>query len=156
MTKLLMFSKIKGEILEDEMDNKTARGTCLCGSVTLSFKIQKETFDACHCGMCRKWGGGPALSVDAGSQMVFTGTEFISTYQSSDWAERGFCNKCGTHLFYHLKPTGFRNVPLGLLENADQLKFDLQIFIDKKPLNYSFANQTKLMTQKEVFALYST
>lgn len=137
-------------------NSKNATGKCLCGSVIVSFPLDKETFDACHCGMCRKWGGGPALTVDGGPNITFKGKEFITTYNSSEWAERGFCKQCGTHLFYRLKESGFYNFPLGLLDNASQLKFHTQIFVDMKPENYSFANKTEQMTQAEVFAKYSS
>lgn len=136
-------------------NSKIAKGRCLCGAVSVSFPFQKDSFDACHCGMCRKWGGGPLLTVDAGTQVSFEGAQSIGTYGSSEWAERGFCKSCGTHLFYRLKKTGFYNLPLGLLENADQLKFHMQIFVDKKPAHYEFANDTERMTEAEVFAKYA-
>lgn len=134
--------------------SKTAHGKCLCGSVKVSFPLEKDHFDVCHCGMCRKWGGGPAFTVDGGVNVKFQGEENISVYNSSDWAQRGFCKRCGTHLFYRLKGNGFTNLPYGLIENSDQLKFHLQIFVDMKPANYSFANKTEEMTQAEVFAKY--
>ena len=134
--------------------SKIATGTCLCRAVTISFPLQKDTFDACHCGVCRKWSGGPALTVDGGSNVTFGGQEFITTFSSSDWAERGFCKRCGTHLFYRLKQSGFHNFPMGLIENTNHLKFHTQIFIDMKPENYAFANKTEQMTQTEVFAKY--
>ena len=136
--------------------SKTANGSCLCGAVTLSFNLGKEIFDACHCGMCRKWGGGPALTVEAGTNLSFKGQEFITTYSSSDWAERGFCKQCGTHLFYRLKETGMSNVPLGVVNNTDHFKFHVQIFTDMKPGNYSFADQTENMTEAEVIAKYAS
>jgi hypothetical protein len=117
---------------------KIATGTCLCKAVTVTFPFQKETFDACHCGMCRNWGGGPALTVDGGTSVTFEGQEFITVYSSSDWAERGFCKRCGTHLFYRLKESGFHNFPLGLVSETDHLKFHTEIFIDMKPNSYSF------------------
>ena len=42
--------------------------------------------------------GGPSLSVDCGSDVVYEGKEHIVIYDSSAWAERGFCKKCGGHL----------------------------------------------------------
>ena len=48
-----------------------AKGTCLCGGVTILANLEKKSFDACHCGICRKWGGGPALTVDGGDNGRF-------------------------------------------------------------------------------------
>ena len=132
-----------------------SRGACLCGAVTVAVELNKTDFDACHCGMCRKWGGGPALTVDGGKNISFTGKEFITTYSSSAWAERGFCKNCGTHLFYRLKNSDYCNLPLGLLDQVDHFKFHLQIFIDSKPGNYEFANQTETMTEAQVLAKFA-
>lgn len=131
------------------------KGACLCGGVSLSFKLKENHYHACHCGMCRKWGGGPFLAVDASEDLKIEGEKNISTYPSSEWAERGFCKKCGTHLFYRLRGGGFCNIALGLLENPESLKFDLQIFTDKKLESYSFAEKTKMLTEAEVFANFT-
>jgi hypothetical protein len=69
-------------------------GTCLCGAVTFTADI-KPKISACHCGMCRKWTGGVFLTVQA-RDVRFTGEDAIATYTSSDWAERGFCSRCGS------------------------------------------------------------
>lgn len=79
------------------------QGGCLCSAVKLSTANQHQEVGACHCGMCCKWGGSSLLVIDCGSDINFTGEENITVYQSSEWAERGFCNKCGSHLFYRLK-----------------------------------------------------
>ena len=104
--------------------------------------------------MCRRWGGGPALTVDAKKGITFGGEEFIATYTSSPWAERGFCTCCGTHLFYRLQNSEYCNIPLGLLDTTDNFTFRTQIFIDRKPDCYSFANQTATMTEADVIAKF--
>ena len=101
-------------------------------------------------------GGGPLLAIECGSDVQFVGTDSISVFSSSDWAERGFCRKCGSHLFYRLKQEGHYAVPVGLLDEGEQWVFDQQIFIEEKPAFYAFANQTKNLTGAEVFAQYST
>ena len=96
------------------------------------------------------------LAIECGSDVQFVGTDSISVFSSSDWAERGFCRKCGSHLFYRLKQVGHYAVPVGLLDEGEQWVFDQQIFIEEKPAFYAFANQTKNLTGAEVFAQYST
>jgi hypothetical protein len=134
------------------MSKKHVSGVCLCGAVKVTGTIEKEMFDVCHCGMCRKWNGGPGMSAPATRDVQFQGQDSIAVYNSSEWAERGFCKKCGTHLFYRLKKEGTYALSLGLLENTDHFPFELQIFIDQKPDNYSFANETEKLTEAEVFA----
>ena len=130
-------------------------GSCLCGAVRVHVVKADTHVGACHCGMCRKWGGGPLLAVDCGTDVTFDGEENISVYDSSAWAERGFCRHCGSHLFYRTKEDKKHFIPAGVLDGADDLVFDHQVFIDRKPPYYSFANETRDMTEAEVFAMYA-
>ena len=75
-------------------------------------------------------------------------------FNSSEWAERGFCSRCGSHLFYRLKETGHYAVPVGVFDDQEQLVFESQIFIDHKPSFYSFANETEDLTEAQVFEKY--
>ena len=132
------------------------RGSCLCGAVRIAVKTATSSVGACHCSMCRRWGGGPLLAIECGDNVHFDGSEHISVFSSSDWAERGFCSACGSHLFYRLKQEGFHAIPVGLLDDDDERwVFDQQIFIDEKPSFYAFANQTRNLSGAEVFAQYS-
>jgi hypothetical protein len=96
------------------------------------------------------------LAIDSAVLQAVTGEEFITRYRSSEWAERGFCNSCGTSLFYYLKPAEQYHFPVGLLAGDLQFKFRQQIFIDEKPDYYTFSNETKNMTGAEVFALFNS
>jgi len=101
--------------------------------------------------MCRKWTGGPLLTVSCGSDVQFSGEENIGVYDSSAWAERGFCKKCGSGLFYRVKGNQQHHMPIGLFDNLEGITFEGQVFIDKKPDYYSFANETENMTETEAF-----
>jgi hypothetical protein len=128
-------------------------GSCLCGAITV--RIPDSTaVDACHCGMCRRWGGGPALGVSGGTDVRIDGVEALRVYRSSEWAERAFCGTCGTHLYYRLLPSGEYFVPVGLFQDGQPFEFKEQIFIDRKPDFYAFANATHDLTEAEVFARY--
>lgn len=131
------------------------RGACLCGAVRIVARTRSNDICACHCKMCRRWGGGPFLSADCDSDASFEGAENISIFSSSDWAERGFCRTCGTHLFYRLKQDGHYGIPVGLFDDSEEWRLGEQIFIDEKPSLYSFAEMTKDLTGKEVFAQFS-
>lgn len=105
--------------------------------------------------MCRKWNGGPAFAVESNGNVQFEGEENIATFDSSEWAERGFCKNCGTNLFYRLKNHSYMNFNLGILENQNDYEFTVQIFVDHQPKCYEFANKTKMMTEAEVFAAFN-
>jgi hypothetical protein len=95
------------------------------------------------------------LAIQCEGDVNFEGSENISVFSSSEWAERGFCSKCGTHLFYRLKEGNYYALPVGLLDDEESFVLEQQIFIDEKPSFYSFANKTKNMTGEEVFAEFS-
>ena len=136
-------------------DVREASGACLCGKVQISVKSLNTHAAACHCSMCRKWTGGPLMVVDCGTEVSFSGEEHIKVYNSSDWAERGFCSQCGSHLFYRLKENKLHFIPVGLFDDCSDIEFDHQVFIDDKPEYYDFANKTKNMTGAEVFAQFA-
>ncbi len=110
----------------------------------------------CHCGMRRKWAGGPLLAVDCGTEVSFSGEEYIKVYSSSDWAERGFCGQCTSHLFYRLKENNQHIMPVGLFKKLDDIEFDHLVFIDDIPKYYDFANKTKNITGGKVFTQFSS
>ncbi|MGS2718442.1 GFA family protein [Eionea flava] len=128
---------------------------CLCGAVELEIELANTEIAACHCSMCRKWSGGPMLAIDSGELKSISNEALITRYPSSEWAERGFCAQCGTHLFYFLKPANQYHFPIGLLGEDLQYTLSHQIFIDEKPEYYSFSNETINMTGAEVFAHFS-
>jgi hypothetical protein len=103
-----------------------------------------------------KWGGGPFFAMQCGTDVSFEGTDNIKEYESSDWATRGFCIKCGTHLFYRMKNADSYNMPVGLFNKLDNLTMEMQYFSDKKPVHYCFSNQTKEMTESEIMAYFAS
>ncbi len=54
----------------------------------------------CHCRMCQQASGGPFIFyVDFWKKDVTFTKGVPAIFQSSSWAERGFCRDCGTPLF---------------------------------------------------------
>ena len=128
---------------------------CLCGKVKIKANNINNKITACHCSICRRWGGGPLMSLDCGTEVVFGDDNNISVYRSSQWAERGFCNQCGSHLFYRLIQKGLYFIPVGLFDHDQNFVFYRQVFIDQKPSFYCFGNQTENLTEAEAFAQYA-
>lgn len=130
-------------------------GQCLCGAVRLDITDMTDKIGACHCSSCRNWGGGPFLSIEAGNNVEITGQESLAIYNSSDWAERGFCKRCGTHLFYRIKQNQHYHVLAGLMGDGEDARLDHQLFIDQKPAYYSFTQETDSYTGEQVFAMFA-
>lgn len=82
---------------------KTYSGSCLCGEVAFSLGPGIGPVVHCHCSMCQRAHGAAfvtwvcqknedfALAQDSG---------VLSWYQSSPEAQRGFCSRCGSTLFF--------------------------------------------------------
>lgn len=67
----------------------------------------------------------------------------LSVYQSSEFAERGFCQRCGSHIFHRPLLGPELAISAGLLPNAT-LTITREIFHDAKPVWYRFdANSRK-------------
>lgn len=125
----------------------TMTGECLCGAVKFEAEDVETHHHACHCDTCRHW-SGPAMAASVG-KVTFQGEDNIKAYQSSDWAERGFCQECGTHLFYRLKETGQTIIWVGAFDDKSPFKLSGEIYIDSKPDGYAFQGDHPRLTQKE-------
>ncbi len=126
------------------------KGACACGAVAFTAEAPAD-YGTCHCGTCRRWAGGPTMAVNCGRSVEIAGDLLL--WDSSDWAERASCAKCGSPIFYRLKGTGEHYMSLGAFDDQTGWTMTSQIFIDRKPGHFAFANETKTMTEAEVFAM---
>lgn len=133
------------------------KGGCLCGAVKFSVVLKNEHVDACHCGMCRKWGGGLFMNVMAATAPEFEDDAQLGIYNSSDWAERLFCKNCGSSLMWRMKDNPDQvAIAAAAVPLSDDADFRLQVFIDEKPAYYDFANDTRKMTGPELIAAFQS
>ena len=127
-------------------------GACLCGAVRVRLTQPERGVEACHCTMCRHWGGGPLLSLHGVTAPRFEGEQQIARYSSSDWAERGFCRACGTHLFFYYRPEQTYSFAAGLFDLPEGFALTEEIFVDEKPGYYDFAGDADRLTGAEAMA----
>jgi len=76
-------------------------GGCLCGAIRYEASESDSENLYCHCRMCQRWTG----SVVAASAIIPKANLRITKgvpkyYQSSGFVERGFCQDCGSPLFF--------------------------------------------------------
>ena len=64
-------------------------------------------------------------------------------YKSSEWAERAFCKVCGSVALLALQRPDEYSFCAGTLDDQSALELTTEIFIDEKPTNYAFANETQ-------------
>ena len=79
----------------------------------------------------------------------------MTVFGSSEWADRGFCNKCGTILFYRLKEKDEYEMNTGTFDDSSSFKMIGEIFIDQKPDGYDFAGDHPRLTEAEALAKFS-
>jgi hypothetical protein len=130
-------------------------GGCLCGAVRFRATPHGHEFGVCHCSMCRRWSAGPFACIECDGEVAFESDEALGVYRSSEWAERGFCKRCGASLFYRLVGKAHYFVSVEAFDDRADFVFTSQIFIDEKPAYYTFADKTTNMTGAEVFAAFA-
>ncbi len=126
------------------------KGRCMCGAVTVEFESAKSELGACHCEMCRRWTGSAFVEIDVEpGSLTYDGP--VKTFASSDWAERAWCDRCGSTLWYHLTIPGrdFYGMSAGLVDDAGGLTLNREIYIDHKPRGYAFAGDHKVQTKAD-------
>jgi len=138
---------------------ETRSGGCLCGVVRFVAGLTTRDFGGCHCEMCRRWTGSALLGITVPeANVTWTGAEHISRFQSSAWAERAHCAKCGSPLYYHVTRGGPMaanlELPIGLLDDANGLTFAKEIYIDHKPDSYAYAGNQPRLTRMEALAKF--
>jgi hypothetical protein len=104
--------------------------------------------------MCRKWTAGPFLVLDCSDTLKIEDDANLGVYRSSEWAERSFCKRCGTSLFYRLIDRNLFFVSAEAFDDREGYALKAQIFIEEKPSYYEFANPTHNMTGAEVLAAF--
>lgn len=133
------------------------QGQCMCGAVTITATPARDALGACHCDMCRRWSSSAFVSFQVEPGYAALGP--VRTYTSSDWAERAFCEECGSALWYRItlpgEMHGQTQVAAGLFDNAVGSQLKLELYIDKKPEGYAFAGERRQMTEAEVMAMYA-
>jgi len=131
--------------------DRPSHGGCLCGAVRFEARGVSTGIHACHCSMCRRWSGGPGMGVDVAA-VTFADDAHLGRFRSSPWAERGFCTRCGTSLFYRLEAADRYTLWLGAFD--DQTPFELagEIYVDEKPSSYALAGDHPRMTGEEFLA----
>ncbi|MEM7491692.1 MAG: GFA family protein [Pseudomonadota bacterium] len=125
-------------------------GRCLCGAVTIAVDGDHIAgVGACHCMMCQRWNGTLYGSFEASPDAI-TVTGEVSTYPSSDFSERAFCPKCGSHLW--LRQTrggnGYELFP-GLFPSAADFPLISEIYTDRAPAYLPLTGDHRTKTRAE-------
>jgi hypothetical protein len=85
------------------MNTASVRGSCLCGAVRFRVGLPSKWVAHCHCSYCRRAHGAPIVTWAGFPAEQFSfeaGTDAPTWYESSPGAQRAFCPRCGSPLFF--------------------------------------------------------
>ena len=110
------------------------RGGCLCGAVRYSVAGALAPVWACHCSQCRKTSGHFVASTSARNADLSIESDggLLTWYASSEAAERGFCARCGSSLFWREKAGDHTSIGAGTLDGNTGLTLQGHIFTADK------------------------
>lgn len=115
------------------MSDLNHKASCLCGAVTITVEGALPEADACHCSQCRKQSGHYWASVDLPSDRVsISGEENIRWYQASEKVRRGFCQTCGSFLFWDPIHHDKIAIAMGAFDQPTNTKLFSHIFVADK------------------------
>jgi len=108
------------------MNETEFEGGCLCGAVRYRAASAPVRGVMCHCSMCRKHSGAPALAFIHFPARSFTWTKGRpNRYRSSKIGERGFCASCGSTLvMYEEGLTDRVQVTVGSLDTPERARLN--------------------------------
>jgi len=109
-------------------------GGCLCGAVRYRATGQPIRGVICHCSMCRKHSGAPALAFVHFRAGDFAWTRGTPTrFKSSEYAQRGFCCNCGSTLSMHEEILNDRvQIAVGTLDDPSGVRIDDHVWTDQQ------------------------
>jgi hypothetical protein len=128
-------------------------GHCLCGAVTITVAGEHDPrVGACHCRMCQRWSGGLFLCFNSKAGAV-TVTGDVARYRSSTFAERAFCPRCGSHLWFNdvengAEPESYELMP-GLFDAARGWPLRSEIYVDRAMASVHLAGDHRRKSRAE-------
>ena len=112
-------------------------GQCECGAVAFELPEVRAEVNACHCTQCRRTSGHFWAATHAPFEsLTFTNDAGLTWYASSDFAKRGFCNRCGSSLFYRMNDEDGIGIAVGALDDDSGLRLGRHIFVKDKGRYY--------------------
>ena len=114
--------------------NESFEGGCLCGDVRYRASARPLRGVICHCSMCRRHSGAPALAFVHFPIAAFA---WLKTkpiwYRSSPYAERGFCSRCGSTVAMREEVLADRvQVSVGSLDEPHRVRIDDHVWTSER------------------------
>ncbi len=107
-------------------------GSCLCAGVRYTVKSVLRPIVACHCTQCRKTSGHYVAATQCAMRDIQIDAETLVWFASSEVAERGFCGRCGSNLFWRRFGNDNISIWAGTLDGQTGLRMESQIHTESK------------------------
>jgi hypothetical protein len=108
-------------------------GGCQCGAVRFRIDTPLEEPELCHCRMCQKAHGAPAV---AWATVKMDGLYWTrgkpSYFRSSEHARRGFCGACGTPLIFDRDGDATIDIALSALDHPEEIAPVMQYGVETR------------------------
>ena len=122
---------------------KKIKGSCLCKSISFEIINECRYSILCHCTMCQKSNAEFSNYTKVQkNNFKFLSKKGLKWFLSSKKFKRGFCNKCGSSLFFQSRQFNHEiAVSTGSLNSTVPVKG--HIYYKDKRSNLSFSNKHK-------------
>ena len=110
----------------------------MCGAVRYEVSGPMRPVIACHCNQCRRMTGHfmAATAARRTDFRLMSGTG-LKWYSASAKARRGFCDQCGSTLFWDGVGRDYISIAAGTLDDSTGLEIACHIFVAEKGEYYA-------------------
>ena len=117
--------------MKKHINSKIAK--CLCGGIKIKILGKLRHVINCHCSQCMKSHGNfSAYTKCSEDNITFLKKRTLKWYNSSNFAMRGFCSRCGASMFYKIKKSRNLSIAAGMFNNPTKIKAYSNIFTKGK------------------------
>jgi hypothetical protein len=121
------------------------QGSCQCGGVQFRIRPPFRDVIACHCVQCRKLSGHfTAATAVRPEHLALDADTTLKWYRASSEAKRGFCDTCGSTLFWAPDSGDRISVYAGSLDGDTGLVLREHIFLSEQGDYYTIADDCAL------------
>ena len=108
-------------------------GGCQCGAVRYRAESLCDNSHVCHCRMCQKAAGNFFMALVGVPLTDFSWTRGqAAVFKSSGQVERGFCESCGTPLFYRHEESSYISMTTGSFDHPEEIPLKSQFGIEAR------------------------
>ena len=126
-------------------------GGCQCGAIRYALYQAPDHADICHCRMCQRAVGNLFMAAAGGVPLeAFAWTRGEpARFQSSEIAERLFCDRCGTPLAFRYLERPSMTVTIGSLDEPARVRPSRQLCVESRVPWLDEALQSPRYTSEE-------